>query len=229
MSEFLNAVSEWVQEVIRTLGYPGITIVMFLEVIFPPIPSELIMPFAGFLAGRGEMNIVLVILAGNIGSITSAIFLYYVGAWAGEPVVRRFVKKYGRFMMVSEKDLDRTLHIFNTRGELVIFFGRLIPLVRTFISLPAGMDRMSMRKFVTYTTIGSTVWNTFLAVGGMILGENWEDLMELVDRYSKVTYALIAVALVVLFFIRLRSFLQNRNTAAPSSAAPTAPAIADGE
>ena len=224
MSEFLNAISEWVQEVIRALGYPGITIVMFLEMVFPPIPSEVIMPFAGFLAGRGEMNIFLVILAGNIGTITSAIVLYYIGAWAGEPVVRRFVKKYGRFMMVSEKDLDRTLNIFDKRGELVIFFGRLIPLIRTFVSLPAGMNRMSMKKFVVYTTIGSTVWNTFLGVGGMILGENWEDLMELVDRYSKVTYAIIGVVLIVLFFIRLRSYLQNRN-----AAAPTTPAIADSE
>lgn len=211
MSQFLNAVSEWVQEIIRTLGYPGITIVMFLEVVFPPIPSEVIMPFAGFLAGRGEMNIVLVILAGNIGSITSAIFLYYVGMWAGEPVVRRFVVNYGRFLMVSEKDLDRTLHIFDKRGEWVIFFGRLIPLIRTFVSLPAGMDRMSLKKFILYTTIGSTVWNTFLAVGGMILGENWEDLMRLIERYSKATYAIIAVILVVLFVIRLRSYLQNRN------------------
>ncbi len=226
MSEFLNAISEWVQEVIRTLGYPGITIVMFLEMVFPPIPSEVIMPFAGFLAGRGEMNIFLVILAGNIGTITSAIVLYYIGAWAGEPVVRRFVKKYGRFMMVSEKDLDRTLNIFDKRGELVIFFGRLIPLIRTFVSLPAGMNRMSMKKFVLYTTIGSTVWNTFLGVGGMILGENWEDLMELVDRYSKVTYAIIGVVLIILFFIRLRSYLQNRNA---NAATPTTSAVADSE
>ncbi len=212
MTDIFNAISEWVQEVIRTLGYPGITIVMFLEMVFPPIPSEVIMPFAGFLAGRGEMNIFLVILAGNIGTITSAIVLYYIGAWAGEPVVRRFVKKYGRFLMISEKDLDRTLHIFDTRGEWVIFFGRLIPLIRTFVSLPAGMDRMPMRKFVIYTTIGSTVWNTGLAVGGMILGEKWEELMFLIERYSRVTYGIIAVILVVLFVIRLRSFLQNRTT-----------------
>lgn len=222
MSEILNAISEWVQEVIRTLGYPGITLVMFLELVFPPIPSEVIMPFAGFLAADGELNIVLVIIAGNIGTISSAILLYYVGVWADEPLIRRFVKKYGRYMMISEKDLNRTLEVFDKRGEMVIFFGRLIPLIRTFISLPAGMNRMSLRKFVLYTTAGSTVWNTFLAVGGMILGENWEDLMELIDRYSKVTYALIAVVLVVMFVLRLRTYLQNRNAAA-------APIVADPE
>lgn len=214
MSEILNQISEWVTEIINTLGYPGIAIVMFLEVIFPPIPSELIMPFAGFLAADGKMSLPLVILAGNIGSITSAVFLYYVGVWADEPIIRRFVQKYGRLMMVSEKDLDRTLNIFEKRGELVIFFGRLIPLVRTFVSLPAGMNRMPMRKFLLYTTIGSTVWNTFLAVGGYILGENWEDLMHLIERYSKVTYAIIGVALIVLFVMRVRNYLQNRNTPA---------------
>ena len=155
MAAVLESLRQWIEQIILTLGYPGIALMMLVENLFPPIPSEFVMPFAGFLAAGGQMSFLWVVVAGTLGSVVGAVVLYYFGLWAGEPVVRTLVRRYGRWWLLSEADLDRTIQFFERRGELVVFFARVVPLFRSLISLPAGMSRMPIGKFLLFTTLGS--------------------------------------------------------------------------
>ena len=204
MDELLAWIQQVIDTVITTLGYPGIALVMFAENVFPPIPSELVMPFAGFQVATGEMNFVVVLIAGTIGALLGALVLYYVGLWSNETIVRRFVRRYGRFFLVSEDDIDRALDYFTRYGHVIVFFGRLIPLIRSLISLPAGMNRMPMAKFLLWTTAGTLIWNVLLTVAGMVLAENWQNILGFVDQYEAVMLTLMALALAYFVFTRLR-------------------------
>ena len=208
MAELLDFIRTTIEQIIEALGYPGIALVMLIENIFPPIPSEVVMPFAGFLvADTGHLSFVGIVIAGTIGSVLGAILLYWIGAWADEIVVRRFVRRFGRYFLLDEGDLDRALSLFARYGEIIVFVGRVIPVVRSVISVPAGMQRMPFGRFLVFTLLGSTVWTTALSYSGYILGENWEHVLEFVDRYQFVT--LIVVGIVALVFItrRVRSRL----------------------
>jgi membrane protein DedA with SNARE-associated domain len=199
MSQLLEQLGEFIQSLILQLGYPGVAIIMFTENVFPPIPSELVMPFAGFLAGRGEMSFVGVWLAGVVGSVLGAVVLYYIGMWLGDAVVRGFLRRYGKWIGMSEGDYERALGFFERYGSAVVFFGRVIPIVRSIISLPAGANHMPLPRFLLFTALGSAIWSGALAYAGVVLGENWEQVLEFVDNYQMVTLIVIAViALVVL-------------------------------
>jgi membrane protein DedA with SNARE-associated domain len=208
MAEILDFLGSNVQRIIEVLGYPGIALVMLIENLFPPIPSELVMPFAGFLvADGGEMSLTGVVLSGTLGSALGAIVLYWVGAWADERIARRFVRRYGRWLMVDERDLDRALALFARYGGTIVFVGRLIPLVRSLISLPAGMQRMPFGRFVLFTVLGSAAWTALLSYVGFVLGENWEDILHVIDRYQSVTLAALGVAAAIVIAQRVRSRL----------------------
>ncbi|WP_298816117.1 DedA family protein [Chloroflexus sp.] len=204
MGRILEQLGLWIESIILAIGYPGITLVMLAENLFPPIPSELVMPFAGFLVGRGELNLLLAIGAGTLGSVLGAVVLYYVGMLAGEPLVRPFFRNYGRFFLLSEQDLDKALHAFTTHGDIIVLGGRVIPIIRSLISLPAGMNRMPLGRFLLFTTIGSTIWTSLLTIGGVILGANWEFVIEIVDQYQKLVLAVLAITAVVFVVQRLR-------------------------
>ncbi len=204
MGQILEQLGLWIESIILAIGYPGITLVMLAENLFPPIPSELVMPFAGFLVGRGEMNLVLAIAAGTMGSVLGAIILYYIGMLAGEPLVRPFFRHYGRFFLLSEQDLDKALNAFTTHGDIIVLGGRVIPIIRSLISLPAGMNRMPLGRFLLFTTIGSTIWTSLLTIGGVILGANWEFVIEIVDQYQKLVLIVLVIAAVVFVVQRLR-------------------------
>jgi membrane protein DedA with SNARE-associated domain len=194
VAEILNVVQLHIEQVIKALGYPGIALVMLIENLFPPIPSEIVMPFAGFLAADGgSVSFVGIVVAGTLGSVAGAVIIYWIGMWADEPVVRTFVRRYGRFFMLKESDIDRTLAAFERHGELYVFVGRLIPLVRSLISLPAGMQRMPFGKFLLFTTLGSALWTGILSYAGYVLGENWEQVLAVVDRYQLVTMVVLGV------------------------------------
>jgi membrane protein DedA with SNARE-associated domain len=211
MSELLDQLRLWIEWGIESLGYAGIALIMCLENVFPPIPSELVMPLAGFLVEKGRFSFVGVVLAGTLGSVAGALILYYFGLWADEPVVRSFIRRFGRFMLVSEKDLDRAMGFFQRYSQPVVFFGRLIPLIRSLISIPAGMNRMPLGRFLLFTTLGSTIWTSLLAAAGLILAENWELILDYIDRYQKLTLAVIALAVVGFVAVRIRSrMLKNR-------------------
>jgi len=212
MAQLLERLALWIEEIIQTIGYPGIAFVMFAENVFPPIPSELIMPFAGFLVGRGEFNFVGVWIAGVVGSVLGAIILYYIGMWAGDKVVRTFLRRYGYLFTISEKEYDRALNFFTRYGDAIVFFGRLIPLIRSIISIPAGANRMPLPKFILFTTLGSAIWSGALAYAGMMLGENWEQVIGFVENYQDIVT--IGLAVVGLLFVAwLGSRIINRSRA----------------
>lgn len=212
LAPLLEFVRTVIQDTILTLGYVGIAIVMFAENVFPPIPSELVMPFAGWLSRDGKMDLTSSIVAGTAGTVAGAVVLYYLGLVADEPIIRQFVRAYGRFWLLSEGDVDRTLAFFAKHGASVVFFGRMIPLIRSLISIPAGMNRMPMLPFLAYTTLGSAIWTAALTLGGWVLGENWEAIIGIVNTYERVFVAVGVIALVVFAVQRIAPRLRAART-----------------
>lgn len=211
MGELLGGLGNLITRIIDALGYPGIILVMAAENIFPPIPSELVMPLAGFRAYEGKFNIFGVIIAGMIGSVIGALALYYIGAWANETVIRRFVRRWGRYAFISEKDIDTTLGYFSRHGEAVIFFGRLIPIVRSLISIPAGMERMPLPKFLLFTVLGTTIWSAILSYAGWALRSQWESVLGYVKQYEHLVLGLVVVGVLVFLYMRVLKPRLNRS------------------
>ncbi len=175
--------------VISFLGYPGLVLMMALESMIFPLPSELVMPFAGFLAAQGTMNFWLVVFFSTLGSLIGSLVSYYMGMYGGN----RFVRSFGKYVFLDEEDLEKTEKWFSKRGERTVFYSRLIPVVRHFISIPAGMGRMDLKKFCLYTLAGAAIWNTFLAYLGYVLGANWDS----VKHYSEYVSIPVAIILVL--------------------------------
>lgn len=183
MTEFINSL----------MHYPGIAFLMFLENIFPPIPSELIMPLAGFRAGKGELALWAVILAGAIGSLIGQIPLYYLGKIAGKKRLKAWADKHGEWLALSGDDIEKADKWFDEHGNKAVLLGRLIPGVRSLASIPAGFSGMNMPKFLVYSAIGTATWAGLLAWLGSLLGDRYE----LVEKYmGPVTYTVLgAIAL----------------------------------
>ncbi|HOJ13477.1 MAG TPA: DedA family protein [Deltaproteobacteria bacterium] len=182
----------WLVETIGRLGYPGVLVLMFLESTFFPVPSEIVIPPAGYLAARGEMNLVLVIMCGVAGSILGALFNYWLAVLLGRPLILR----YGKYFLLPPKRFERVNAFFTAHGEISTFTGRLVPGLRHFISFPAGLARMKMTTFLGYTALGSAVWVTILAYIGKVVGDN----MDLVKKYSHQAL-LITLAVMALVFV----------------------------
>ena len=178
-------------DVLAALGSFGLLFLMLAENLFPPIPSEAILPLAGFLVGRGELGGVQAVAAATAGSVLGALILYALGRWGGRAVVLR----YGRVLRVTEHDLDRAEGWFDKYGDAVVFFARMVPLARSVVSIPAGMLEMPVWRFTLLTTLGSTLWNTLLVGAGWFLGANWERVSAIVGSISN---AVLIVALVAI-------------------------------
>lgn len=188
---------EWILDTMTSLGYWGIGLLMFAENLFPPIPSELIMPLAGFTVAQGKMNFVLAVLAGVIGTIVGALPWYYAGKLVGEKRLKRLADKYGKWITVSSQDIDKAKHWFERYGNKAVLYCRLVPGVRTLISLPAGISNMPLVPFFLYSTIGTTLWVIFLTYAGYLLGNNYELVDEYLGPVSKVVLVILIVAFVV--------------------------------
>jgi len=193
MSQWL---AEWIPNVMNQLGYWGIGLLMFLENLFPPIPSELIMPLAGFTVAKGQMDFIMVVIAGVVGTILGAFPWYYIGKFISEERLEHLADKYGKWISVTSKDIKKANNWFNEHGGKAVFFCRLVPGVRTLISLPAGINNMPLIPFTLYSTLGTTVWVTFLTFLGYKLGDHYE----LVDQYLG-PVSKIVLAIIVIFFI----------------------------
>ena len=181
-------------DIVSQGGYLGIFLLMLAENVFPPIPSELIMPLAGFVAARGELNIFIVILVGTAGSVVGALPWYYAGVLFGKERLKRLAAKHGRWLTVSPGDIDKASAWFERHDAAAVFFGRLIPAIRTLISVPAGGVKMPMLPFLLYSTVGSLIWSSFLALTGYLLQSQYEVVQHYVDPVSKaVVYTVIAV------------------------------------
>ncbi len=185
LAKLITAVAAWIMSVISTMGYAGIVLLMAIESACIPLPSEIIMPFAGFLVYKGEMTLFMVALAGAIGCVVGSIPAYYVGMFGGRPLA----EKYGKYILLSKKDLDLADHLFEKHGEIIIFIARMLPAVRTFIAFPAGVVRMNMGVFIAYTFIGSFIWCWLLAYAGMKFGENWASLEVYFHQFHYLIFA----------------------------------------
>jgi membrane protein DedA with SNARE-associated domain len=186
---------EWITSVIEGLGYLGVATLMFLENVFPPIPSELVIPLAGFVAAEGHLRLGLVILTGSIGSLAGATVWYVVGRRIGERRLRAWVGRHGKWLTLTVEDVDRSQAWFKRHGAAAVFFGRLMPGVRTLVSLPAGFSSMPLAVFLLYSALGTALWTAALAYAGVVLQANFT----LVGDYINVaTNALLAVGVVML-------------------------------
>jgi membrane protein DedA with SNARE-associated domain len=187
---------DWITTVIRTLGYTGVAVLTFLENVFPPIPSELVIPLAGFVSATGDMGLWGVIAAGSIGSLAGAVLWYQVGRRLGERRVRAWVDRFGRWLTLSASDVDRAQQWFERHGAVAVFVGRLIPGVRTFVSLPAGFAGMPMARFLIYSAAGTALWTAALAYAGVVLKANFEIVGDYIGTATNVVLALVAVMMV---------------------------------
>jgi len=187
-------VFDWITTIISESGYLGIVLLMLGENVFPPIPSELIMPLAGFVAARGELNPGLVVLAGTLGSMLGALPWYYAGRWLGEERVCRFAARHGRWLTLDEKDVGKAIRWFERRGRIAVLLGRLVPTVRTVISLPAGMARMPLPVFLLCSAIGTAIWTGLLTASGFLLEESYTIVGDHLDRASRIILGLIVLA-----------------------------------
>lgn len=194
MSDLLGNMSEWATDIMDALGYAGLAFLVALENVFPPIPSEIILPLAGFNSSKGDMNVYLAILFATIGSLVGALILYYVGYVFGEERVRVIVAKWGRWLGFKETDIDKADEWFDRYGGFAVAMCRVVPIVRSLISIPAGLRKMPILAFAMYTTAGSLVWNTILIFAGYLLGDNWDHVEEYVGYLQ---YVVIAVVLVI--------------------------------
>lgn len=177
---------DWIVGFVREGGYIGIALLMFLENVFPPIPSELIMPLAGFVAANGEMNIWLVVLSGTIGSLAGALFWYLIGLWLGKGRVEWAIRRFGRILTMSLADLETAREWFRWKAQWAVLIGRLIPTVRTLISVPAGIAPMPIVPFLMWSSIGTAIWTALLAALGYLLESQYARIQDWVDPASKV-------------------------------------------
>ena len=199
--------TEWIISIMEQLGYFGIALLMFLDNVFPPIPSEIIMPSAGYSASQGELLFVGVVVAGCFGSLLAAALLYWVGYKFEHDAIFRFVDRYGKYLFLKSADVKKSLDWFEKYGHRIVFAGRMIPAVRSLISIPAGMSRMPFWKFMFYSSLGTIIWTTFLAAVGFYFGEN-QALMQKI--FSQVGYVIIAIVIAIIGWILYRRYMRKR-------------------
>lgn len=194
----LHDIVDFIVDTVGSLGYGGIFIMMFLESSFFPFPSEVVMVPAGYLAAKGEMNIYLAVIAGIAGSLAGAVFNYFLAMKYG----RRFLARYGKYVLVKEETLEKMEDFFAKHGHISTFSGRLIPAVRQYISLPAGLAKMDLWKFSIYTSLGAGIWVIILTLLGYFIGQN----QELISEYLRVIIITILslLAIGIFFYIRLK-------------------------
>jgi membrane protein DedA with SNARE-associated domain len=190
-----SGLEERVIDIIERFGYAGIALLIALETVFPPLPSEIILPLGGFTASRGDLTLWGVMLAATFGSVTGALVLYGVGRWFGQERLYWLVDRYGRYVMLKQSDIDKANDWFERYSGKAVIIGRLVPVVRSLVSIPAGMTKMSLPVFIVYTTLGSALWNGILVGAGYILGDNWEEVEQYVG-YLQYAVILGAIGLV---------------------------------
>lgn len=199
----MNQISEWVLIIMEKFGYLGIVFAMFAENVFPPIPSELIMPAAGFAVARGDLNLIMVILAGTLGSVLGALPLYYLGRIFNKERLVIFTENYGKYVFVKPEDILSSNEWFNKHGKKAVFFGRMVPGIRSLISIPAGMNQMPLLSFLILTALGSSIWTTLLTLAGYHFGKNYELIATILAPYSKI-FLLLAVVIIIGWFVKRR-------------------------
>ena len=187
---------EWVSTTIRSLGYWGVAALTFLENLFPPIPSEVVIPLAGFVAAEGGLSVWGIVAAGSLGSLAGATVWYEIGRRVGERRLRRWVDRHGKWITLTAGDVDRAQDWFRRHGGSAVLAGRLVPGIRTFVSLPAGFARMPCGAFLEYSAAGTMIWTAALAYAGVVLQANFEVVGDYIGMATNVVFAVLGAMLV---------------------------------
>lgn len=203
-------ITEWILSIVQQLGYIGIALLMFLDNVFPPIPSEIIMPSAGYAASKGQLLLVGVIMAGSIGSLLAAAVLYWLGFACKNEAIFGFVDRYGKYLFIKRQDIEKSLAWFEQYGHRIVFAGRMIPAVRSLISIPAGMSGMPFWKFMLYSSMGTLIWTSFLACMGYFLGEN-QALMQRI--FSQISYVIVGIVVIFICWLMYRRQQRKKQNA----------------
>lgn len=189
---------EMIIEIMNNFGYLGVFLLIAIENVFPPIPSEVILLFGGFMTTYTALSVPGVILASTLGSILGAIILYYIGKILNKERLKKIItSKPGKILRLKPEDIDKADAWFDTKGNKTVFFCRFIPIIRSLISIPAGMSEMPMKKFLLYTAAGSLIWNSALSIAGSIVGENWTSILNIMDQYSHIILILLIIAFII--------------------------------
>ena len=203
----------FILDMMNQFGYLGVFLLIAIENIFPPIPSEVILLFGGFMTTYTSLNIFGMSIASTLGSLIGAIVLYLIGKFFNKERLKAIVSsKVGKILRLKNEDIDKADNWFETKGNKTVFFCRFIPIVRSLISIPAGMSEMAMSKFLVYTITGSLIWNVVLIVMGSIVGENWTSILEIFDTYSHIVLILLIIIFIALVFIFYRKRLNKKES-----------------
>ncbi|HAL10571.1 MAG TPA: alkaline phosphatase [Staphylococcus sp.] len=201
----------WITSVMEQFGYVGIALLILLENVFPPIPSEVILTFGGFMTTKSELTIIGVVIASTIGSVVGAVILYWIGRILNVDRIERIIEKWGKYLRLTKEDVRKADAWFDKYGPWTVFFCRFIPLIRSLISVPAGMSGMNQWLFLLLTILGTLIWNLVLVIVGAKVGDNWHQIVNYMDVYSNIMYAVIAIGIVVfiVWFIKRKKTSQN--------------------
>ena len=216
ISEFISSLPVLIGNAVETnqlIGYGAILLAMFLENLIPPIPSELIMPLGGFYVAQGQLDFFPVVLAGLIGTVIGALPWYGIGKLVNEERIEKWLEKNGRWIGINSQDLARSRKWFNKYGVSLVFWGRLVPGIRTLISVPAGVELMPITPFLIWTTAGSLIWTLFLTITGFYLGDNYANIQKWISPFSSIFKAIIllsvSTAIIILIYKTLRKLIMN--------------------
>ena len=191
---------KFIINIMNNYGYLGVFLLILIENIFPPIPSEVILLFGGFMTTYTSLNVLGMTMSSILGSILGALILYKIGTIFNKDTLKKLIHtRLGKFLRINDKEIDSSFNYFQTKGEKTIFFCRFIPLIRSFISVPAGINKMNITKFMIYTTLGSLIWNVVLITLGHIVGNNWKSILKIFDLYS--TYAVVIIFIILIILI----------------------------
>ena len=202
--DILSNLTNFIIQTISNSGYAGVFFLMVAESALIPIPSEVIMPFSGYLVSTGKFNLVAVIMAGSFGNLLGSLIAYFVGTYLG----RGFVLKYGKYVLLKKSHLEIAESYFSKYGNRAIFVSRLLPAIRTYISLPAGVAKMNLKKFAAYTLVGSIIWNTALTYIGITLGQEWDSIRKY-SSYFDALVIIVVIAGIILYFKRRKKNTDN--------------------
>lgn len=206
----LTGLAGWAVGLMESMGALGAGLAIALENVFPPLPSEIILPLAGFTASRGDMSLIGALVLTTLGSVVGAMFWYAVGAAVGRDRTRAIL---AGLPLIKLKDVDRAEAWFDKHGVKTVFFGRMIPIFRSFISVPAGVSRMSLTVFLAFTTLGSAIWNTVFVLAGYQLGESWHRVEEYADVFQKIVIVVVALAVVAAIVFGIVRWNRDRHDA----------------
>lgn len=203
LTQVLGTIAAFCISIISSIGYLGVFLLMVFESMILPVPSELVMPFAGFLIASGEMKFLWIVVFATLGSLVGSLISYYIGKYGGN----RFVKRHGKYFLLDQEHLMNTEKWFSKKGELTIFIGRFIPIVRHVISIPAGIGKMNLKKFMLYTVLGAGIWNAFLTYIGFVLGNNWESISQYSDYVS---FGVLGIIIIIVGYFIIKQIKKRR-------------------